>query len=226
MVENDEAWSGLDQQIAWVWIGMQITQLEDLLRVDLVERASHSRGVNSRCEQRIAVGDFDPIHEVRDEKVLRTQFPDYGRDLHVTPMSQCRSQVTTRLCLAAEVDLQGKGRPQMFDYRLQTHGRRQLLECCGDAFQRREIRGDQAVQVGILDLDGDFATIHEPGAVDLCERRGGHRFRLDCAKDLTDRPPELAVDDRLDGRPGGCAGTRSCRLASACAYVAGTRSGR
>ena len=117
-------------------------------------------------------------------------------------MSQCCSQVTTRLCLAAEVDLQGKGRPQMFDYRLQTHGRRQLLECCGDAFQRREIRGDQAVQVGILDLDGDFATIHEPGAVDLCERRGGHRFRLDCAKDLTDRPPELAVDDRLDGRPG------------------------
>src|SRR5205807_2262148 len=50
MVEHHQAWPGLDQQVARMRIGMQITQLQDLLSVYVVEHASHAAGVNPSVE--------------------------------------------------------------------------------------------------------------------------------------------------------------------------------
>jgi hypothetical protein len=69
------------------------------------------------------------------------------------------------------------------------------------ALQGREIGFDETRYVRILDLDGDFPAVLEPGLVDLGDRGGGDRFGFDVVEDFGDGTAQLAGDGGLHCRP-------------------------
>ena len=65
-----------------------------------------------------------------------------------------------------------------------------------DRLQDPEVRADEALDVRVDDLDGDFAAIVKPGAVDLGERGGGDWPRVEFGEGFFDRDAELRLDVR------------------------------
>ena len=73
-----------------------------------------------------------------------------------------------------------------------------LLEGGGDVGEDVEVVADLIAHVRPLHFDHYFAAVAQHAAVDLPERRGGHRRRLERLEQLRDARAELLLHDRLD----------------------------
>src|SRR5260370_11209965 len=100
-------------------VGMQPSEPEDLLGVDIVEQARHRCRVDAGAFERGGVGDLDALDKLRDEQTPCAQLWNHLRYENIRPMRERGSQRGHCLCLAPKIELEKKGPVQEVDDRLE-----------------------------------------------------------------------------------------------------------
>ncbi len=82
--------------------------------------------------------------------------------------------------------------------RLRVQPRRHPLDQPQDQVEVAEVDLDRLGHARVLDLDRDPIPVVGDGAVDLADRGGGERLRLELGEVVADPAPEVALDDLAD----------------------------
>jgi hypothetical protein len=106
------------------------------------------------------------------------------------------------VALVDEVELQGDVAGDLLDYGAEVQVALQQAEDAQEEADAIEVGVDDVPDAGVLDLDGDCASVLEDGAVDLGEGGGGYRLLVELGEDVGQGAAELEDDGALDGAEG------------------------
>ncbi len=148
----------------------------------------------------VPVVDLHALDVLHRDHAARAVLVQDLRDPHRRVVGEESADPFGALRFAPKIELHLQVPLQFVEQRQEVH--RIRVEALVDgrhAPRRREIGADDVFDVGVLDFDGDLATVEQPRAMHLRERRGGNRRRRELAEYLLQRPAEVFLDDALDG---------------------------
>ena len=141
----------------------------------------------------VEVGDLDAVDVLHREEALAGPFVDDGGDDDVGAMRELGGDRLHVLRLMVHVDFFGDVEGELAVDGLEGEGVEAGLEP-EDRLEDPEVGADEALDVGVDDFDGDFASVVEAGAVDLREGGGGDGPRVEFGEGFFDGDAELGLD--------------------------------
>src|SRR5690606_22369276 len=202
-VEEHDASLGIDDDVARVRIGVHEAVDEEHPEVDLDQDLHDAAELElARGEALDEAVDLVAVDPLQDEDAApRELLVDAGR-AHAPVLGEDLAECRDVLGLAPEVDLLPDPNAELPD----DGGERPDVVVGEEDVQEEEdperdveVDGDEGLDAGSQDLDGDILAGH-PCAVHLAEARGGDRLAVEGLEDLIHRPPQLGGDDGLDLR--------------------------
>src|SRR5215207_678619 len=203
VVEEDEARSAssrLNEEVAWVRVGVHNAVRKELFRIHVVEQPGNLAAVYASPLQGLYVCDLHALHVLHDEQAPARQLPDHPGYDHVVPVREYPPQVRDRFGLPNEVQLKGQGPSKVVRDRLQPDPRLQARDRLEDSLQRVEVGLDEVGDARVLDLDGNLPAIVYPRAMHLRDGGGGDGLPVERGENFLRWTAQLPGHGLPDGR--------------------------
>ena len=136
-------------------------------------------------------------HELADDHPLVAEARDDVGDDDERVAAEDARQAPLVLGLELVVELLLDARADLGAQRLGVEARRDRLHEPQDHPEVLHVRAHRGVDARVLDLDRDVAPVVEARLVDLADRGGGDRHRVERLEDLVERLVVLLLDDLL-----------------------------
>ena len=181
-------------------VGMKEPVHQDHLAEDVDQDPGDVPRIDSESTKRRDVRHAHPWRVLEHQHAPRAHLPhDRGND-HVGPGAELMRHPLGAVRLVDEVELERHVLLDLGDQDPEVEVRLEPAEQADEDGEVLEIDRHQVGDLRVLDLDRDLAPVAQPSAMDLSQRGGGERHRIEFREHVVERPSQFGAEKR--GEPG------------------------
>ena len=196
-IDRDDRAVGLHEQIALVHVGVEIAGLDCLLEEGVDQPVGDRVQIMAGGDQRLAVRDLDAVDPVEGQHPPRSPVPVDRRDLVLVDLRHMLGKFRSAGGLAAQVQLAHRPAAEIGDDQLRAQAlglAAEGLEMGRRPFVGLDILGEFLDDAGAQHLDRNILALERGRAMDLGDRGGADRIRVDMAVQFVQRLAEAELD--------------------------------